>query len=79
MDRTTIVAVVDELQDAGLIERVRNPVDRRAYLVTPTPSGTATQRRGRQRVNRAQRTLLAALDDQEQRTVTALLARTLQQ
>jgi DNA-binding MarR family transcriptional regulator len=43
IDRTTIVTVVDDLQNAGLIERTRNPGDRRSYLVALTPSGKATQ------------------------------------
>jgi DNA-binding MarR family transcriptional regulator len=75
IDRTTIVAVVDELQDAGLIERARDPADRRAYLITLTPSGQATQRQGRDRVDRARRALLAGLDEDEQRTLTGLLGR----
>jgi DNA-binding MarR family transcriptional regulator len=39
MDRTTMVATVDALEQRGAVERVRNPVDRRAYLVQLTDEG----------------------------------------
>ena len=38
-DRTTIVAVVDELEGEGLVERRRNPADRRAYALEVTRRG----------------------------------------
>ena len=38
-DRTTIVAIVDELEHAGLVERRRNPADRRAYALEVTTKG----------------------------------------
>jgi DNA-binding MarR family transcriptional regulator len=75
IDRTTIVAVVDGLEGAGFLERRRNPADRRAYLLTLTPSGRRGQQRGRHLVDTAQRTVLDALDESEQRTLTELLAR----
>ena len=39
LDRTTMVAVVDELERLGLAERRRNRQDRRAYDVTITDAG----------------------------------------
>ena len=39
IDRTTIVGLVDALVERGLVERVRDPVDRRAYLLTRTRAG----------------------------------------
>ncbi|MFB9840147.1 MarR family winged helix-turn-helix transcriptional regulator [Actinoallomurus acaciae] len=77
IDRTTIVAVVDGLQDAGLIERTRAPADRRAHLIVVTESGRAAQRRGRHLVRQAERDLLSALTDEERDAVTGLLARAL--
>lgn len=75
IDRTTIVAVVDGLEGTGLIERARNPSDRRSYLVTPTPAGRGRQRSARRRVTDAERSLLAGLDADERRALTDLLTR----
>jgi DNA-binding MarR family transcriptional regulator len=36
---TTVTQVVDDLERLGLVERRRNPTDRRSYTVTMTPEG----------------------------------------
>jgi DNA-binding MarR family transcriptional regulator len=36
---TTVTQIVDDLERLGLIERRRNPADRRSYTVTMTPEG----------------------------------------
>src|SRR5213595_2232723 len=38
-DKTRIIAILDELQDKGLIERVADPEDRRARLLAITREG----------------------------------------
>lgn len=38
-DKTRIIAVLDDLQDRGLIERTPDPADRRARLLGLTPEG----------------------------------------
>ena len=38
-DKTRIIAILDELQDKGLIERVPDPEDRRARLLAITKAG----------------------------------------
>ncbi|WP_431941262.1 MarR family winged helix-turn-helix transcriptional regulator [Nocardia grenadensis] len=38
-DKTRIIAVLDDLQDRGLIERTPDPTDRRARLLELTPEG----------------------------------------
>ena len=47
VSRTTMVKVAAELADQGLVERVRNPEDRRSYALTRTPEGAAAARRWR--------------------------------
>ena len=42
-----MVKVAAELADQGLVERVRNPDDRRSYALTRTPEGAAAARRWR--------------------------------
>lgn len=39
LDKSTLVAIVDELEGMGLVERRRNPADRRAYALTLTAAG----------------------------------------
>jgi DNA-binding MarR family transcriptional regulator len=44
IDRTTMVALIDELERAGHVDRTRNPEDRRAYALAATASGKRVQR-----------------------------------
>ncbi len=39
VDRTTIVTLVDELEQSGFVLRRRNPTDRRAYALEATTEG----------------------------------------
>lgn len=78
IDRTTVVAVVDGLEQKNLVERRRSPADRRAYLLTLTPSGEDARQRGQRLVAAAERELLDALDESERRKLTELLARALE-
>ncbi len=47
VSRTTMVKVAAALAEQGLVERVRNPDDRRSYALTRTPEGAAAARRWR--------------------------------
>jgi DNA-binding MarR family transcriptional regulator len=44
---TMITQIVDEAEARGLVERRRNPGDRRSYLVTLTPAGARKLAEGR--------------------------------
>lgn len=39
IDRTTMVAVIDDLEQRGLVQRTRDPADRRRYAITLTGDG----------------------------------------
>lgn len=39
IDPTLVVALIDEMQDSGLVTRSRNPSDRRRYELRLTPKG----------------------------------------
>jgi DNA-binding MarR family transcriptional regulator len=39
IDRTTMVNIIDDLEDAALVTRVRDRVDRRRYAITLSPDG----------------------------------------
>src|ERR671934_1029126 len=45
IDRTTMVALIDDLERAGHVDRTRNPEDRRAYALAATAAGKRVQRR----------------------------------
>ena len=51
IDRTTMVALVDDLEQLGLVRRERNPADRRAYMIRLTSEGAELQRRAEEALN----------------------------
>jgi DNA-binding MarR family transcriptional regulator len=77
VDRTTIVAVVDALERHGLVERRRNPEDRRAYALQATPEGKAWQKRATQAILETEREFLAPLSPSERKQFVELLQRVL--
>lgn len=76
-DRTTMVAIVDHLEEAGLVKRRRNPQDRRAYALEITPGGRAALERANGLVADAERAFLAPLSAAERAELTDLLQRLL--
>jgi DNA-binding MarR family transcriptional regulator len=73
VDRTTMVAVVDELERLGAVERRRDPGDRRANALRLTASGRRLLTRARTAVAAAEEAFLAPLPQQEQRRLRAAL------
>lgn len=70
-----IVAAVDVLEERGLVERTRDPADRRRSRVTITPQGAEALRHGDRLADEAVASLLAGLDPDELRQLHDLLAR----
>ena len=60
-DKTRVIPVLDELQDRGLIERRRDPADRRARLLSVTPSGRRLRESVQEDIQRREDRLLARL------------------
>ena len=61
VDRTTMVALVDALEQKGLVERRRSPQDRRRNTVQLTPVGQDCLRRAEQAREEMERRFLAPL------------------
>ena len=78
-DKGQLVGLLDELENAGLIERRRDPADRRRQLVQMTPSGRKTLERLRSLSSRLEDEFLAALSDEERAQLHTLLLRLAEQ
>ncbi|GAA3389141.1 MarR family winged helix-turn-helix transcriptional regulator [Cryptosporangium minutisporangium] len=75
LDPSQVVALVDDLDRAGLVERRPSPADRRTKLVVPTERGRAVRDRAGERADARLAETLGALTEDEQATLRALLAR----
>jgi DNA-binding MarR family transcriptional regulator len=76
-DRTSVVAIVDELEGEGLVERRRNPEDRRAYALQVTERGSDWLSRARPLLEERDEELLGDLDQEERQVLRELLQRVL--
>jgi DNA-binding MarR family transcriptional regulator len=65
IDRTSMVARIDALEDKGLISRHPHAADRRRNVVELTKAGQDTLRRASEASERAEAALLAALTPQQ--------------
>ncbi len=75
IDRSDMVATVNELSEQGLVERTPDPTDRRRNVVTITPAGTQRLRGLDRLVAKAQDDLLASLSAEERTRLVGLLTR----
>ena len=60
-DKTRIIAILDELQQSGLIERVPDPDDRRARLLAITKEGRRVKEATQAAIQRGEERWLGAL------------------
>jgi DNA-binding MarR family transcriptional regulator len=70
-----LVAIVDHLEDQGLVERRRNPDDRRAHALYLTAAGRKVLDRARQAAHDNEQDFTAALDPTERNQLLELLRR----
>jgi len=73
IDRSDMVAVLNDLETAGYVERERDERDRRRNVVALTPSGVEALVQLNVRADAAQDALLAALSEDERRELERLL------
>lgn len=75
LDASQIVAIVDDLERLGLVERQPAPNDRRTNVIIATDAGRAKYSEARKVTTKAERESLGALSDAEQETLRDLLTR----
>ncbi len=77
IDRAIMVAIVDDLERLGLVERRRNAHDRRLNDLTLTEAGHATLREADALLEAMERETFSPLSEPEQRELHDLLSRLL--
>ena len=75
VDRSSIVKVVNQLEERGLILRTAAPNDRRSYRLRLTAEGRLSLRRIEDAVMRQDRAFAEALSEEERATLIDLLTR----
>jgi MarR family transcriptional regulator, lower aerobic nicotinate degradation pathway regulator len=78
MDRSDVVAAVNELVSRGQADRSPDPADGRRNVITITPAGTAHLQRLEELLAKVQDELLAPLSPADRRQLTRLLTRILE-
>ena len=77
MDRSDVVAALNDLADRGQVQRTPDPADHRRNIITITPAGTAHLQRLDGLLADVQDELLAPLSPGERTLLTHLLSRLL--
>jgi DNA-binding MarR family transcriptional regulator len=75
LDPSDLVTLVDILEGAGLVQRRRDPADRRRYALEVTPRGQLAVVRLREINRETSEELLAPLDPDEREQLVGLLTR----
>jgi DNA-binding MarR family transcriptional regulator len=78
LDPANLVGLLNELEDQGLLDRRRDPEDRRRHIVELTPEGIAALERAQEALAGVQAYMLAELDEEERCQLHELLVRAAQ-
>jgi DNA-binding MarR family transcriptional regulator len=78
VDRTTMVALIDALEEKQLVNRHKDPSNRRAYVLEVTAAGHKRLRHALKAVELAEQEALAPLSAVESATLTRALQRLVQ-
>ncbi len=77
MDANNLVLLLNELEAAGFVQRVRDPEDRRRHIVELTEAGRTAFLRGERAREALEDEVLRALDPDERETLRGLLLKAL--
>lgn len=72
-DKSRIIGTLDELQQAGLIDRTPDPADRRVRLLAITPQGRRVRRTVRKEIQAQEEQVLTALTPADRKTFLRIL------
>lgn len=75
IDRTVLTYVLDDMADAGVIERIPAPTDRRARKIVATEKGRSLLARYEKRVAAAEADLLSGLSTSDTPALASLVSR----
>lgn len=75
IDRSTLVSIIDALEDRGLVERTPSPTDRRSHALVVTAKGDAFLKQIRPRLDAHEGELVRNLSAAERATLIDLLRR----
>lgn len=73
LDPTLIVSLVDELERRGVVDRTRDPADRRRNVLSLTTEGKRLLRKAQRTASEAEAEFLAPLDEAQRCQLAALL------
>jgi DNA-binding MarR family transcriptional regulator len=77
LDSNNCVLLLNDLDDAGYVERRRDPEDRRRHIVEITPSGIEALADGERRLEDLEEEVLGNLEPSERHQLRDLLAKAL--
>lgn len=75
LDRSTMVAVIDQLEARGLVERRASPTDRRSNALVLTEEGEKLLKQLKRRIKQHEARIAAAMTPAETTTLVDLLTR----
>jgi DNA-binding MarR family transcriptional regulator len=75
VDRTTMMELLDGLEERGLVERRRHPADRRAFMIHPTVTGLAAKDDAIRILDQQQAAFLEPLSQRDRGVLADLLNR----
>jgi DNA-binding MarR family transcriptional regulator len=75
IDRTTVVELIDQLENQDVVVRHRNPADRRSYSLALTPRGRTFQKRAARAFDQAADDFFGPLEPSERQAISDMLRR----